>query len=224
MNLKRRNPNWAAHYPPALILAGVVAGLAGCMTLPKAPHELQAEIARAEWAIVPAANAWVHVPEARLVMERRAGGLVEQRIALPNATVLQGDNFIFLRAITSGSPGVIRLERVLEQAGGLPYPFSQDDLSAMRGRTDSAGALSWAEWGDGAGTSCVLALRRLGVGARVLPGQASAIDMVLRNCVRGEADAALAPAAPDAVAFSAQARPSGDISQRNLSPLAAPAP
>lgn len=198
--------------------------LAGCVTLPKPQHELQAEISRAEWVIVPAANAWVHVPEARLVMERRAGALVEQRIALPNATILQGDNFIFLSAISSRSPGVIVLERVLEQAGGLPYPFSQDDLSVMRARTDSAGAVSWTEWSNGAGTTCVLALRRLGVAARILPGQASAIDMVLRNCVRGEADAALAPAAPGAVAFSAQARASGAASQRNLSPLAAPAP
>lgn len=194
------------------------------MTLPKAQHELEAEIARAEWAIVPAGTAWVDLPKARLVMERRAGALVEQRIALPNTTVMQGDNFAFLRAVPSSSPGVIRLERVLEQAGGLPYPFSQDDVSVMRGRTDAAGALSWTEWSDGAGTTCVLALRRLSVATRVLPGQAGAIDMVLRNCIRGEAEDALAPADPAAVGFSASRHPSSNASHRTLSPLAAPAP
>lgn len=217
-------PNRTGYRPTPLILGAFLALLSGCMGLPKSERELHAQISRTEWAVIPAATAWIALPEVGLVMERRAGAVVEQRIALANTTVLQGDNFVFLRLVPSSSPGVIRMERALEQAGGLPYPFAQDDLSAMRGREDEAGALSWAEWSDGAGTTCVLALRRLSVATRMLPRQAGAVDMVMRNCVRGEAAAALAPAAPDIVAYPARARVPGQRTQRNLTPLAAPLP
>jgi hypothetical protein len=192
--------------------------------MPKSERELQAQISRTEWGVIPATSAWIALPEAGLVMERRAGAVSEQRIALSNTTVLQGDNFVFLRLVPSRSPGVIQLERALEQASGLPHPFSRNDLSVMRGRVDEAGALSWTEWTDGAGTTCVLALRRLTVATRLLPRQAGAVDMVMRNCVRGGAEKALAPAAPDIVAYPARARVPGQRTQRNLTPLAAPLP
>ena len=52
----------------------------------------------------------------------------------------------------------------------------------MHSREDSAGAINWTEWTDGAGNTCVLALRRLGPSVRVMPGRAHAMDVVVRNC------------------------------------------
>lgn len=221
-----------ARYLARMVLGGVFALLAGCgglplsvpVTLPLGPSDLQSAVSRTEWVIVPQSRAWIRLPGSGLVMERRFGPVAEQRVTLPNRTTLHGDNFIYLRAIRSDAPGVIRLEQALEQAGGLPQPFSRDDLSVMRSRTDELGALSWTEWSSGAGTTCVFALRRMTVSARILPRDAGALDMVMRNCVPGEVDAALAPAGADAVGFSAGARPAGHTPQRTLSTLAAPAP
>lgn len=202
--------------------------MSGCTTLsnglPIGPSDLQSAVSRAEWIIVPKTQAWIHVPDAQLVMERRVGPIAEQRVTLPNRTTLNGDNFVYLRALKSNSPGVIQLDNALEQVGGLPTPFSTDDLSVMRSRTDSVGALSWTEWSSGAGTACVFALRRMTVSSRILPMQAGALDMVMRNCVVGEAAVALVPAGADAVGFPASAHPSNGTPQRTLAPLAAPEP
>lgn len=209
---------------PLLLVGAIIAFLSACTAPPMGPTELQSAISRAEWIIVPKAQAWIFVPDAQLVMERRVGPVAEQRVTLINRTTLNGDNFVYLRAIDANSPGVIRLEQALEQAGGLPSPFSTADLDVMRSRSDGVGALSWTEWSSGAGTTCVFALRRMTVAARILPNRAGALDMVMRNCVVGEADAALRPAGEDAVGFPASARPAAGGSHRTLSPLAAPAP
>lgn len=198
--------------------------LSACTAPPIGRTELQSAVSRAEWIIVPNAQAWIFVPDAQLVMERRFGPVAEQRITLVNRTALHGDNFVYLRAIDANSPGVIRLDHAVEQAGGLPPPFSTEELAVMRSRSDGVGALSWTEWSSGAGTTCVFALRRMTVAARILPNRAGALDMVMRNCVIGEADAALRPAGEDAVGFPASARPAAGGSHRTLSPLAAPAP
>lgn len=155
-------------------------------------------------------------------MVRKHGQVAEQQIALSNQTTLPRDNFIYLRTVPRASPGVMQLSSIVAQAGGLPEPFSEDDLNAMRTVEDSAGALTWAEWTDGAGTTCVLALRRMTVRERVLP--AGALDMMMRNCVRGSAHDALEPATPGYVVVPASAQLTRGTPQRSLSPLAAPTP
>lgn len=156
-------------------------------------------------------------------MVRRHGRVSEQKIALPNHTTLPRDNFIYLRTIPRASPGVMQLSGITAQAGGLPEPFSPDDLNVMRTVEDSAGSLTWAEWTDGAGTTCVLALRRMTVNERMLPQGVGALDMLMRNCVRGSAQEALEPANPEYVLVPASARLTRGTPQRSLSPLAAPA-
>jgi hypothetical protein len=189
--------------------------------------DLQRDVARTEWITVSPEDAWVYLPHTRLVLERRFARVAEQRLLLPNLTVLSGDNFVYLRADTPGflaEAGNLRLRRVLAQAGGLPAPFTEEDLRILRSREDGAGALTWTEWTSGAGTTCVLALRRLDVADRLLPGRAAALDMVMRNCVPGDAEAALAPAGPEMVAFPAPEGMARGAPVRTLSALAAPSP
>ncbi len=206
-----------------LMFLGLVA-LPACNATLITQAELQEGVERAEWVIVDAENAWANLPGATMVLERRFADVVEQRVSLPNDTVISGDNFAHLRAVPRSDGHIFDLERALVQVGGLPSPFARDDLDVMRSREDAAGALAWTEWTDGAGTTCVLALRRLTPGARVMPAQARALDMVLRNCSTDGPEAALAPAGPQAVTFSAPHGAAQGAGVLTLSPLAAPMP
>ncbi len=175
-----------------------------------------------DWVSRSSDHAWISPPGLILVMERQVRGRTEQKLALPNRTSLAGDNFIYLHTVSTPNPPGMRLEEALSGIDGLPLPFTEDDLSVMRGRDDSAGALAWAEWTSGAGTTCVLAMRRLTVEDRALPARVTALDMVMRNCVPGSADDALAPADARHVAFPSARGARQGASQRILSPLAAP--
>jgi len=190
----------------------------------RSPYETQQGVERAEWASIPQEDAWVNIPYTMLVLERRFADISEQRILLPNHTALPGDNFVHLRAEPRSDGGLLSLDRALERAGGLAVPFTARELDSIRSRDDAAGTLNWAEWTDGAGTICVLVIRRMLIGMRLLPNQAVALDMVMRNCVRDGATAALAPAGPEAVSFGAPFGIERGGEQRNLSPLAAPLP
>ena len=66
--------------------------------------------------------------------------------------------------------------------------------------------------------TCVLVMRRLGIGARPLPRGTSALDLVMRNCVVGSVEQALAPMGERALGVSGSAQ--GTV--RSLSPYAAP--
>ncbi len=178
-----------------------------------------------EWLIVAHDRSWIRTPQARMVMQRRSGPVVEQRLALTNLTSLPGDNFIFLRTVPGSSPGVMHRDRLLAAAGGIPDPFEESDLALLRSRPDGVGDLIWAEWNSGAGTQCVLAMRRLGSRERTLPRGASAIDVLMRNCIRGDsADAALAPLRGENILLPGSIRPGHATSQRPISALAAPLP
>jgi hypothetical protein len=197
--------------------------LGACMPSLQLPHEAEAELERAEWLVRPPDEAWVNVPSSRLLLERRAAGLAEQRVLLPNHTSLRGENLLHVRTVTRVSRGTLfDLERTLAFIGGLPFPFSDADLNVMQSRTDAAGTLIWTAWTNGAGLTCVLALRRLEVGARIVPAGASSLDLVMRNCVNGEDEEALVPAGPSTVAFPAPPGVADGAPLRTLSPLAAP--
>lgn len=208
-----------------MLVAGLV--LSACTVNAPWTLDLQQRDARAEWMTVAAHEAWVNLPHTPLVLERQTQGVTEQRVLLPNATSLPGENFVYLSAqqptfFVSG--GRQQLQQVLAQVGGLPSPFTKEELQALRSREDSAGTLNWAEWTSGAGTTCALALRRLDHGNRMMPDGAIAIDMVMRNCVRGTIEQALAPAGPDMMALTAQNGRAQGEQARTLSPLAGPLP
>lgn len=209
-------------WPVALV--GGVFLLAACGGPFAGLKGLENNASRNEWMAVPLHNAWIYAPNARLLVMRNHGHAAEQKIGLSNQTSLLQDNFIYLRTIPRQSPGVMQLRTILEQSGGLPSPFTESDLQVMRAAEDSAGALIWAEWTNGAGTTCVLAMRRLTVTQRVLPQGTGALDVLMRNCVRGTTQQALAPVGPEHVVTPASARLTQGTPQRSLSPLAAPAP
>lgn len=186
--------------------------------------DMEQSLARAEWTLVSEADAWVTMPGATLTVERRFANISEQRILLPNKTSLAGDNFAHLRGVPKTDEDGLSLDYVLTWAGGLPGPFVASDLNVMRTRNDSAGTLIWSEWTDGAGTACVIAIRRMTIAVRLMPSGADSLDMLMRNCIRGEPEKALVPAGPGAVAFGAPARVAQGAAQRTLSPLAAPMP
>lgn len=173
-----------------------------------------------EYTVVPASRSMVYVPEAVLVLERNLGGAVEQRIVLPNTTTVQGDNVIHVRAQTSDSAdlGGFNFDEIAVRFGGLPAPFERASSSGLNSGRDALGSYVYATERLGAGTTCVLVMRRLGVGARPLPRGTQALDIVMRNCVNGSAQQALAPMGDRAMAVGGSQ--TGGIN--TLSPFAAP--
>jgi len=173
-----------------------------------------------EYAIVPATRAMVHVPEALVVFERNLGAAMEQRIVLPNTTALRGDNAIQIRAQTGGSARLdeFNFNEITARFGGLPAPFERLTDSALMSGEDSLGSYVYARETIGTGTLCVLVLRRLTVGARPLPRGAQALDVMMRNCVDGSVEQALAPVSERPLGMGGGAQ--GAI--YTLSPHAAP--
>lgn len=199
--------------------------LAACGSFPLSYTEFQARLDGAPYVQQSLSSAWIRVPKAQLVLERRFRFVTEQRILLPNLTVLRGENFILLHSEESplSVGGRFRPTELLASAGGTPYPFERFEDLAFRTTTDALGVVSWASWSNHAGLNCVLAFRRLDATARTLSSGTAAMDVMLRNCVHGSEDAALAPIGPEAVGFAAITTEPAAAPQM-LSPLAGPLP
>lgn len=173
-----------------------------------------------EYMLVPPARALVHAPAALLVLERDLGGAREQRIVLPNDTVVRGDNMIHLRAQTelSARTEQFSFDEVTARFGGLPHPFTRATAAGLLSGSDALGSYVYAREQAGPDTVCVLVMRRIAPGARPMPRGARALDMVMRNCVVGTVEQALAPMAGHSLAVAAA--PQGSV--YTLSPFAAP--
>ena len=180
-----------------LVLAGcqglIPAGLTG-----QSPTELAEAVT--EFRVVPNSRAMINAPGALLVLERDLGGAIEQRITLPNTSSLAGENVILLRAQTvrTASSSRLVLDDVLVQFGGAPTPFSGITESGLTATSDQYGDITYTTVRPGGDLVCVLAFRRTQIGARALPSGASSLDIMLRNCVSGAVDRALAPIGPAA--------------------------
>lgn len=148
-----------------------------------------------QYTIVPATRAMVNAPSALVIFERNLGGAIEQRIVLPNTTTVRGDNELHIRAQTSESARLdeFDFDDIVARFGGLPTPFERVSASNLSSATDSLGSYIYATETVGTNTRCVLVLRRMGVGARPLPRGTRALDVVMRNCVNGTLEQALAP-------------------------------
>lgn len=184
----------------AVVLAAVALGvLSGCdggqlSTISgRSPTELPEALT--EWRPVPVSRAFVNIPEALIVLERELDGVVEQRVTLPNATSLSGENIVILRAQTSRAASRSRLvlDDVLLQFGGPPSPFSALNEGALSALSDSFGDIVYSSMSAGPDHVCVLAFRRTQTASRALPRGASSLDLMTRNCVVGTTQTALAP-------------------------------
>ena len=173
-----------------------------------------------EYTIVQPSRSMVHAPDALIVFERNLNGAIEQRIVLPNATAVRGDNLLQIRAQTADSARLqeFNFDEVAARFGGMPAPFERLTDSSLTSGRDSLGSFVYARETIGSGTTCVLVMRRLGIGARPLPRGTSALDLVMRNCVVGSVEQALAPMGERALGVSGSAQ--GTV--RSLSPYAAP--
>ncbi len=173
-----------------------------------------------EFALATPSRALVHVPEALLMVERRLGSAIEQRLLLPNRTALRGDNVLVVRAQSHETAQATRfnLEELTARLGAPLDPFERANFNAAERRTDALGSFVYLSERIGTDTICVLALRRVGGHARLLPRGAHSLDVVLRNCVAGSVDEALAPISAEALATAAA--PSGRV--LSASPFAAP--
>jgi hypothetical protein len=198
--------------------------VAACDTFPLTTTDFEQDLAQSPQVQRSKSEAWVAPPDIQLVLERSFGPVSEQRILLPNRTAVRGDNFLLLRAREGTLATIGRFEplELLGATGDTPDPFEDFDSLLLETRDEPMGTLSWAVWTNNANLNCVLAFRRLDASSRVVPEGAGVMDMMLRNCVHGTVEQALAPALEVNVGYAA-AGPEGDL-PRMLSPLAAPQP
>lgn len=173
-----------------------------------------------EYTIVPPTRAMVNAPEALVIFERNLAGAIEQRIVLPNATTMRGDNVLHVRAQTADSARLeeFRFDDIALRFGGLPSPFERLTEGSLNSGSDALGSYVYARETVGTNTLCVLVLRRLGVGARPLPRGTQALDVMMRNCVTGTLQDAMAPMSDRALSVGGTAQ--GTV--YTLSPHAAP--
>lgn len=173
-----------------------------------------------EFGVVPASRALVHAPQALIVLERNLSGAPDQRIVLPNATSVRGDNTLLVRAQTdtSARPQEFNLAELEARFGGLPVPFQNVNAGGLLSGSDSLGSYVYARENIGVDTVCVLVLRRITSGARPLPRGVHSLDVILRNCAVGTVEQALAPMSDRTLAIAAA--PQGTV--YTLSPFAAP--
>ena len=202
--------------------------LAGCnVTPPRLAPTLVTTEQTVQFTAVPLQRAWINIPTALVIIQRGLAGSMEQRIGLPNTSTVQGDNMVLLRARRPDRDrsGRLAFAEFLDRAGGAPAPFATLESGDLLTGEDSLGPYFWAEKRSGNDTICVLALRRLTSGTRQLPRDYNVLDVMMRNCVTGPLDLALAPITATHLGFAygvSDAATSGK--SRMLSPLAGPTP
>ena len=210
----------AALATAALVLSGCFDSIADGL---RPQERFEALEQTEEFRLSPPSRSFVHAPEALIMMERSLGSSIEQHISLPNDTVIRGDNVLYLRARAGRETniGLLQLQEFLTRMGGPPDPFERITESDLVNATDELGTYFFAERRVGTETVCVVAIRRLQHGARTLPRGADALDVLLRNCVRGSRADALEPIGARRLAVGAGAGIDGGALQ-TLSPHAAP--
>lgn len=200
-----------------------VLALSACMIEPpKLPQTLAEAEETTPLVAVPPSQAWVNPAGLTSVLQRGLVNGSEQRIGLANSTPVPGDNLMILRTRrTFGQTGRFRFDEFMKRVGEVPAPFADLRAGDLRTGQDGIGTYFWAEQRMGAETLCILGLSRLGAGGRQLPGDADALDILVRNCVNGTTDEALAPLLEASVGGTPMTGGAPGES-RMLSPLAGP--
>ncbi|MBT9385024.1 hypothetical protein KM176_14225 [Pseudooceanicola sp. CBS1P-1] len=200
--------------------------VAACTAPGLMPFERQAIQDTVQYRIGSLKQMWVAPKPTLIMVQRDLGRDREQLIGLQNETTLPGDNFLWVRARASNglsSVGRFTLAGLTERFGSVPAPFKKLDEQNLNSAEDSLGSYFWQEYRTGVSTVCVLAFRRTTSGARELPGNAADLEMLMRNCVNGTVQEALAPIRDTQISFGVISSPSAPQGgNRMLSPLAAP--
>ncbi len=191
------------------------------MDLPPTPRQAEEQTVPVE---MPKRQAWINPPGLQLVLQRGLVNSSEQRLLLRNNSAVGGDNLMILRTRKAPGPvGRLQFREFARRVGGLPAPFEDLATGELITASDDLGPYFWAERRSGVDTVCILAIRRLDTADRQLPEDVDAMDILLRNCVRGAPEAALTPILAGAVGASAEGAP-GPGKSRMLSALAGPLP
>lgn len=207
----------------AFLLVSVGLFLTGCTVDPRAFLTTSREL-REQTPFVPVATSqsWINAPGVVMVVQRGLRGESQQRVALSNRSGVPGENVIVMRAqVRNGNAGRFVYEEFMRSIDGPPEPFTDVGSGDLLTEEDDLGPYFWTEERVGDSTVCVLGIRRITSAQRLLPGGATVLDIMLRNCVPGDAQAALAPLSDGSVS----APPSAGVeagTSRVLSPLAAP--
>lgn len=171
---------------------------------------------------------WTDEPLSLIGLQRELPGESEQIVALSNDTSTRGDNFLLLVARHRNKAAVptFQLAEFVKRAGGTPHPFGSMTDRDLRSGTDRLGDYFWLEYRSGGATNCVLAIRRVGSDARILPRNSNAMDVMLRNCVAGSIELALEPIRDTHLGSVSvgSGLPGGFSASRMMSPLAGPSP
>lgn len=200
--------------------------LAACVSGPQFGY-LGVEILQktAQFATTRLDRAWAAPAGAQIALERDLGHEREQKIGLINETTLDGDNFIWMRArVPDGfQPGLFRLSDFLGRVGAVPPPFTEVSDADLRSENDSLGTYFFLTYRTGGETNCVLAFRRINGATRQMPPGTNVLEVMLRNCVRGTIEQALAPITDRQIGVASTIATSPmSGGNRMLSPLAAP--
>ena len=171
---------------------------------------------------VTTGQAWANPEGIMMVRQRGLLNGSEQQIALANSLPVLGDNLLILRSRNAGlGRGRLQFEELMQRIGGAPAPFEAVKAGDLQLSEDSLGPYLWTQKLIGSDATCVLAIRRLSSDMREMPGEATVLDLVLRNCAMGTADEVLAPILDASVATPIRGGSSAGVT-RMLSPLAAP--
>lgn len=177
--------------PLGVILA---AALAGCAYTPRdlltSAQDLREQT---PFTPIPVLQSWINAPGIVMVMQRGLRGESEQRVALVNQAPVAGENVIIMRSRAGNATARLDFYEFVRWAGGAPSPFEAIDVGELLTGNDETGTYFWVEQSIGEASHCVFGIRRLTSAQRLLPDGATSLDILLRNCVRGDPEEALAP-------------------------------
>ncbi|MCE6966996.1 hypothetical protein [Cereibacter sphaeroides] len=198
-----------------------VASLTGCSETDLPVISVAMPAAETEYRLVSNQRRWVGIPAGDAALERMTATGPEQLIGLPNPTTTPGDNFILIKARKDhAAAGRFSTSIFAGDMDERIRPFRRLTEDSLRSREDPLGSLFWTELRQG-GLYCVLAFRRANAAARMLPANAHTVDLMMRNCVNGDLEAALAPIGAASIAGGPTGSGGAGIM---LSPLAGPQP
>lgn len=222
----RAERHFARWIRPRRLAVVALLGLAACATAPVLGSLGIGVLQTSQQFVVTRLDqSWAAPRGAIIAIERSLGVEQEQIIGLVNDTTIDGDNFLWLRARVPDGRGVGRfdLNDFLSRTEGVPVPFAAVSDRDLRQGADSLGTYFYLEYRTGGSTNCVLAFRRIDGASRLLPRGTNVLEVMLRNCVQGPIEQAVAPITDRQIGVGAVAGvQTAGGGNRMLSPLAAP--